>query len=734
MDNSSPGLGSVRASVPDLGGTDVLDLVDAVRPGVLRSVVQPVVRLADDTVVGYEALLRLPDGEVPESLLQRAQDAGVRPAVELACLRAAASLGTPPAGRLLFVNLGPGVLEHPDLPEVVRSLPSRLVLEITEHQALPARASLVELLAPLLDGGARLAVDDTGSGYASLEHVVELRPEFLKLSSRLVTGLDRDPARLALVRALAAFAREVGASIVAEGVEREGERAALLAAGVEHAQGWLLARPGPPWPELAARPSHARASVALPPDPGAGELAAALGRCPDARTACQALVAHLARHPGWMPSVYLQVAGRLRLQAQHGYWHVIDGMPCTAGVMGRTQTSGLPAFVRDVTQEPDYVDAVPGLASEMSQPLRVDGTIVGVVNVESAVTLPDSVQQEVATCADLLGARLADVGVPGESRARLLGRHTAELTAAAGAGEVRLLQACATTAVQALSGLGSAMLAGPGPEGMRVEAASGPLADALLALDAVTLGAMLGSLSSGQTGYTAGTIGGRAPGTQGALTAANVRTVIALPVGETHLLVGADRDTSALVAEDVELLEVLAGQLAGCLQTVAAVAALRERAEQDPLTGLGNRARFRRTLDELGTRAFAVAYVDVDRFKLINDQQGHAEGDRILVAVADVLDEQSRAGDRGVFRLGGDEFAAVLPDLGLEEASDRAQTMLQAVREAGLGVSVSIGVAAGAAAEPVHHVLARADAALYDAKDAGRDRVRLRSAPVPQPA
>ncbi len=705
----------------------MLDLQDVQRPGVLHALVQPVVRLIDDVVVGYEALVRVPDGESPEELLDRAQAAGCRPAVELACLRAAAALGTPPDGRLLFVNLGPGVLEHPGLPEVVRALPARLVLEITEHQALPERSVLMGLLAPLLDGGARLAIDDTGSGYASLEHVVELRPEFLKLSSRLVSGCDHDPARLALVQALAAFAREVGASVVAEGVEREGERLALLAAGVEHAQGWLLARPGAPWPELAPRPPMTR-MAAVPPEPSSARLVDELARCPDARSACQAWVAHLARTPGWMPSVYLHVAGRLRLQAQRGYWHVYDGMPVTAGVMGRTFTSGRTCFIRDVTQEADYVDAVAGLASELSQPLRVGGQIVGVVNVEAAVTLSDNALVKVASATALLAERLAEVGVPGESRARLLGRHTVALTTAAGEGDCDQLAALATDAVRALSGLGSALLAGPGPTGPRVLAASGPLAPALLELDGDTLLAMAQGVSAGQTGYTAGVPGGRAPGTQAALTAAGVRTAITLPVGADHLLVGADRDNRALVAEDVELLEVLAGQLAGCLQTVRAVVALRDRAERDPLTGLGNRAAFRRRLDELGALPYALAYVDIDRFKQVNDALGHAGGDGLLVDVADALAAQSRTGDASLYRLGGDEFAAVLVGFGIPEALARARAMSTGVRDLARGVTVSIGVAARYGGEPVHTVLARADAALYDAKNAGRDRVSLRNA------
>lgn len=702
----------------------MLDLADVVRPGVLRAAVQPVVRLADHVVIGYQALLRLPDGELPEDMLERATRAGVLADVEVASLRAAASLGDPPDGRLLFVRLGPGTLGHPGLLEVVGRLPHRLVLEVTGRQPPPVGGVLPARLAPLLSRGARLAVVDTGAGYAGLGRVVELRPEFLKLSGRLVGGLHRDPGRLALVRALAAFAREVGSSVVAEGVEREAERLALLAAGVEHAQGSLLARPGPPWPALEPR---VRSHAPLLSGPRRRGLALDLLRCRDPRTACQQVVAHLARRPSWMPSVYLHVGGRLRLQAQQGYWHVFDGVPVTAGVLGRTFTSGRTNNIEDVRLDPAYVDAVPGLVSELSVPLRVDGRVVGVVNLESAVRLPASAAQEVELAATLLGLRLAKVGVPEESRARQLGRHTSPLTGAAARGDLRLLLDEATAAVRELSGLSSALVAGPTPAGLEVLSASGPLAGYLATLDAATLVSMRSGVSAGQTGYTAGVQGGRAPGTQAALPAAGVRTVVTLPVGDDHLLVGAARGVQALVAEDVEVLEVLAGQLAGCLQTVDAVRALHDRAERDPLTGLGNRTRFRRTLDGLQGAPFAVVYVDVDHFKQVNDERGHAEGDRLLIAVAEALTLLDQRDQRRLFRLGGDEFAALLPGAPRAIALERAEQTRQAVRTLGTGVTVSLGVAIRLPAEPVASVLARADAALYAASARGATAWRTTS-------
>ena len=129
-------------------------------------------------------------------------------------------------------------------------LPSRLVIEITEQTDISDYAELREQLAPWVARGAQIAIDDTGAGYASLEHVVELRPDFLKLTRGLVADIDKDANRQALLRALGAFAREVGAVIVAEGVERREELEILRESQIDFAQGWLFGRPGRPWPEV----------------------------------------------------------------------------------------------------------------------------------------------------------------------------------------------------------------------------------------------------------------------------------------------------------------------------------------------------------------------------------------------------------------------------------------------------------------------------------------------------
>lgn len=107
-------------------------------PGVVQSVVQPVVRPADQLIVGYEALARMPlePAQPPDWWLARAEEVGLRAKLELACLTAAVTLGPTPDNRLLFVNLSPSLLAHPAALRLLDDLPDRLVIELTEQEAV----------------------------------------------------------------------------------------------------------------------------------------------------------------------------------------------------------------------------------------------------------------------------------------------------------------------------------------------------------------------------------------------------------------------------------------------------------------------------------------------------------------------------------------------------------------------------------------------------------------------
>lgn len=160
---------------------------------------------------------------------------------------------------------------------------------------------------------------------------------------------------------------------------------------------------------------------------------------------------------------------------------------------------------------------------------------------------------------------------------------------------------------------------------------------------------------------------------------------------------------------------------------------LQEQAVRDPLTGLFNRRYLDETLPReiavaaRGGTPLALAVLDLDHFKRVNDTWGHAAGDRVLAALGQVLRAGTRAGDLAC-RYGGEEFVVVLVGAALADAVRRAESWRQALEalppeDAMVPVTASVGVAAWRPGESAADLFARADAALYRAKAAGRDRV-----------
>jgi len=150
-------------------------------------------------------------------------------------------------------------------------------------------------------------------------------------------------------------------------------------------------------------------------------------------------------------------------------------------------------------------------------------------------------------------------------------------------------------------------------------------------------------------------------------------------------------------------------------------------AQTDPLTGVANRRAFDRALAHLASRTdgglTAVLVVDLDKFKPLNDTRGHAAGDHALQAVAAALARHIRGGDL-LARTGGDEFCALLDDSDIDDAAQVGERIVHAVRELNLGVTLSVGIAAGSSTAVVGTV-ERADRAMYAAKSGGGDRTRI---------
>jgi EAL domain-containing protein (putative c-di-GMP-specific phosphodiesterase class I) len=342
------------------------DVLDRALDG-LTAVFQPIVGLSDFRIVGYEALARVPGPPdlPPDRWLERFADAGRRDELELACLSRIAEFGPPPNGALLFVNAGPALLSHPMAHELRDALPDRLVIELTEREPVADYDALTREIAGWRSRGVSIAVDDTGSGWSTLRHVLQISPDFVKLDRSLIDGVDHDRNRRALVCALGAFAKETGAVVIAEGVERVEELDVLREAEVSLAQGWLFARPGRPWP-IATVTRDGRGHGERPQRahrPDEGPLYQRLGAASRTREACAIVVDHLHGRGGLMPSIYLLRDGLLRCEAQRGLWQVLDGLPAGSGVTGRAFANCETLRLEDVRVSGDYLEAIPGARS-----------------------------------------------------------------------------------------------------------------------------------------------------------------------------------------------------------------------------------------------------------------------------------------------------------------------------------------------------------------------------------
>jgi EAL domain-containing protein (putative c-di-GMP-specific phosphodiesterase class I)/DNA-binding response OmpR family regulator len=207
-------------------------------------VFQPIVSLATGRPVAYEALTRFDDGLRPDLRFTEADEMGLGGALEETCVAEAIEHARElPAGVWLSVNASPRfLLDGRALSGLVAGAGRPVVIELTEHLPIHDYAEIRAAIAAL-GSEVRFAVDDTGAGENTLQHIVELGPDFVKVDISLVRSVDTNPARRAIIRALTYFAEEVGPRLVAEGIETRGELDTLRGIGVHMGQGYLLGRP-----------------------------------------------------------------------------------------------------------------------------------------------------------------------------------------------------------------------------------------------------------------------------------------------------------------------------------------------------------------------------------------------------------------------------------------------------------------------------------------------------------
>lgn len=238
-----PGLSVTPADVAGLPGeNEMAELISEVAPQVA---LQPVVSLTTGQARGQEALSRFGSRVPTERWFRGAALHGLGADLERLTLRASLdSLARIPEGQFLAVNVSPASLYDAHVLRLLEETDlSRLVIEVTEHDAITDYDDTRRCLARLRAKGARIAVDDVGAGYASLKHLLLLQPDMIKLDTSLTRDVHKSPKQQSMVQTLVAFADEVGAVVLAEGVEVAEQVPPLVEAGVALGQGWHLGVP-----------------------------------------------------------------------------------------------------------------------------------------------------------------------------------------------------------------------------------------------------------------------------------------------------------------------------------------------------------------------------------------------------------------------------------------------------------------------------------------------------------
>ncbi|HVA05962.1 MAG TPA: EAL domain-containing protein [Acidimicrobiales bacterium] len=213
-----------------------------------KIVLQPIVSLSNGMVVEVEALSRFtgPPERGPDRWFAEAAAIGLGHQLELRAIERALSLlpGVPSPIRMA-VNAGPETFCSPELIDLLlTSDPCRIVVELTEHVGIENYPALHRACKRLRTIGAEVAIDDTGTGFASLSLVLEVAPEIIKLDRELTADINLDPVKRALASALVTFGAEIGAKVIAEGIETAAELETLTGLGIGYGQGYYLGRPG----------------------------------------------------------------------------------------------------------------------------------------------------------------------------------------------------------------------------------------------------------------------------------------------------------------------------------------------------------------------------------------------------------------------------------------------------------------------------------------------------------
>jgi len=446
--------------------------------------------------------------------------------------------------------------------------------------------------------------------------------------------------------------------------------------------------------------------------------------------ACRVAVAALASETDCLIAALLHVHDRLRCVAAAGAWQVFSSVPLGTGIVGRVYATGATAVITDPDRDAEFIRLGPEIKMEICAPIRDRrGAPIGALNLEwpSPVDI-DLWRRVIEDVAGIVGRHIEDLGgPPAETTGEKLLRHSLSLTTAVSEAEV--FSRCAEAA-RDVSGLSASVVLTFAPDGVVVRASSPgpherPAIGRLAGLDHRALSDVVARVARYGASFTLGDPATLNAHGYEALVGAGVRSLIAAPIGPGAaggVLLAIDEQPIQPENSKVNLLELLATQAWTCLERIATVTKLHERASSDPLTGLGHQGPFGERLAAAAPGKTALLAIDVDKFKTINDTYGHAAGDRVLVDLARALESTLRLGD-DLYRVGGDEFVAVVEVPSAGEAVAVAERLIAAARRTGR--TISIGVAMRGEDESAEATLHRADTALYQVKRHGRDGVKL---------
>jgi EAL domain-containing protein (putative c-di-GMP-specific phosphodiesterase class I) len=294
------------------------------RPRHLRVHFQPIADLRRGEVCGYEALARFPPGVLPEdsapgAWLYAAAQHGLSGPLEALLVRAAlASRAVVTRDRFLAVNVSPAALVTPEVGGAFleQARLDGIVVELTGGADAGDPLGVREIVDHLRRRGARIAVDDAGARFGTLQRITALRPQFIKIDAAVIADVDHDETRVAMVRTLAGFAARIDAVLIAEGVERLEQLDTLVRLGVPLAQGFAIGVPAVAMTEMdRTLARHLRDRAAAVPT-GAGLAVSGIGELADPSPSLVApahradIAAVLARHPAATGLALLDERGR----------------------------------------------------------------------------------------------------------------------------------------------------------------------------------------------------------------------------------------------------------------------------------------------------------------------------------------------------------------------------------------------------------------------------------------